>query len=161
MTAYEEMPAEYRYIMEQLWPPEEWENCAAVMKCESGFNPCAHAGGPPCSTEWWGSGEDSRGLMQLNVQPSLGRSAWAAMDLYDPSVNMQLAYNRLWVFQGWGPWSCATLLGITAGGTPPGPLPTDGGIEIPTPVGSISGLPAALVVIGVGVVILAIAGRRG
>jgi hypothetical protein len=80
------------------WPWKEIANVAAVSFCES---------------EWWTGahatvGEDSRGLLQLNVfaHPSYGR-----YNLGDPQINFYFAF-QLWSEQGWRPWTCAHELGI-------------------------------------------------
>ena len=74
------------------------------MQCESGGDPNAH------NT----AGEDSRGLMQINVGPG-AHTQWASYNLFDPETNLRLAY-QLWQSQGWAPWSCAYKIGLVNGG---------------------------------------------
>nr|WP_239334833.1 peptidoglycan-binding protein [Frankia sp. CiP3] len=67
----------------------------AVALAESGGNPDAHNS----------SGEDSRGLWQINMRAHAG---WAGgADLFDPAVNAQAA-KRVCDMQGIGAWSTYT-----------------------------------------------------
>ena len=74
------------------FPFGEVEHAIAVAFRESGFRTGAH------NT----SGEDSRGLMQINVGPG-AHPQLAAWNLFDPQVNMYFA-GQLFREQGWRPW---------------------------------------------------------
>lgn len=71
-----------------------------ICRCESSFNTAAH------NT----SGEDSRGLMQINVN---AHPQYMNLNLFDPSVNTQIAFE-LYFRRGktFKDWTCAYLLGI-------------------------------------------------
>ena len=73
-----------------------------IAKCESSFNTEAH------NT----SGEDSRGLWQINVA-SKANPQYASYDLFDPQVNANVAYA---IYKAWGnnfgAWTCATILDL-------------------------------------------------
>lgn len=74
-----------------------------IARCESGFNTNAHY-----ST----SGEDSRGLMQINVGPR-ANPQYKNLNLFDPQTNANVAYE---IYKAWGnnfgAWMCATKLGL-------------------------------------------------
>lgn len=71
-----------------------------IAACESSFDTHAH------NT----SGEDSRGLMQINVD---AHPQYANYNLFDPQVNCNIAYkiykeaNKTFV-----PWTCAKILNL-------------------------------------------------
>lgn len=69
-----------------------------ICNCESGFNTNAH------NT----SGEDSRGLMQINVD---AHPYYSHLDLFDPQINCNIAYE-LFVKRNktFKDWSCARIL---------------------------------------------------
>ena len=71
-----------------------------IAFCESSFNPYAH------NT----SGEDSRGLMQINVYPN-ANPQYANLNLFDPGINTKVAFeiykNAGYTFKD---WSCAKSL---------------------------------------------------
>jgi soluble lytic murein transglycosylase-like protein len=71
-----------------------------IAKCESGFNPDAH------NT----SGEDSRGLMQININAN---PQYSSYNLFDPQTNSNVAFK---IYQAWGnnfgAWTCARQLGL-------------------------------------------------
>jgi len=73
-----------------------------IAQCESGFNTLA----------WNRDGEDSRGLMQINVSPS-ANPQYATLDLFDPVINTQVAYQ---IYLDWGKnfkaWTCARILNL-------------------------------------------------
>ena len=94
---------QWRSLVASIWPASQVDNVLAVMQCESGGDPNAH------NT----NGEDSRGLMQINVGPG-AHTQWASYNLFDPTTNLQLAY-QLWQQSGWAPWSCASVVGLTGG----------------------------------------------
>lgn len=70
-----------------------------IAMCESSFNTNAH------NT----TGEDSRGLMQINVQ---AHPEYLPIDLFDPALNTRVAYE---IYQAAGntfrDWTCARTLG--------------------------------------------------
>lgn len=70
------------------WP--EIERAVAVAELESDFNTSA----------WDQSGEDSRGLWQINVK---AWPQWANWNLFDPTVNAYCAY-QVFTKQGWAAW---------------------------------------------------------
>jgi hypothetical protein len=76
------------------------EAAIKICYCESSFNTTAH------NT----SGEDSRGLMQINLEahPHLSH-----LDLFNPEINTQAAYQ---IFSSSGKdfsdWTCAKQLGL-------------------------------------------------
>lgn len=96
---------QWRGLVASIWPTSEVDNVLAVMQCESGGNPNAH------NT----AGEDSRGLMQINVGPG-AHTQWASYNLFDPETNLRLAYE-LWKTSGWSPWTCAHIIGLADGGS--------------------------------------------
>jgi len=73
-----------------------------IAFCESGFNTKAH------NT----IGEDSRGLMQINVA-SNANPQYSNLNLFDPVINTKVAYqiylNRNKTFKD---WTCARTLGL-------------------------------------------------
>ena len=96
---------QWRELVASIWPANQVDNVLAVMECESGGNPEAH------NT----AGEDSRGLMQINVY---AHPDMAGLNLYDPETNLRSAL-QIWQSSGWGPWSCAALRGNgVANGSP-------------------------------------------
>jgi len=74
------------------WPLEQADNAVEVAYLESGWR--THA--------WNNSGEDSRGLWQINVVPA-AHPHLAAVNLFDPQVNAFYAH-QLWSVSGWTPW---------------------------------------------------------
>ena len=102
---YSEAPGWLQQLISERWPQDEWDNAAAVAWVESRWYPGAH--NP--------SGEDSRGLWQINVGPG-AHTQWASRSLWDAAVNADTAYE-LWTYQGWGPWTTAHVLGIVGGGS--------------------------------------------
>ena len=76
------------------------EPAVRIAYCESSFNTEAH------NT----NGEDSRGLMQINVD---AHPDYLYDNLFDPQTNMDVAY-KLFLQSGkdFSDWSCATKLGL-------------------------------------------------
>jgi hypothetical protein len=77
-------------------------NLQAAIKicfCESGFNTNAH------NT----SGEDSRGLMQINVD---AHPEYLNLNLFDPQINANVAYNIFTETGNFQAWTCARKLGL-------------------------------------------------
>lgn len=109
---------QWRGLVASIWPASEVDNVLAVMQCESGGNRYAH------NT----AGEDSRGLMQINVGPG-AHTQWASYNLFDPETNLRLAY-QLWQSQGWAPWTCARNLGLTGAGSVSGETAGTSGLAI-------------------------------
>lgn len=89
------------------WPESELGNALGVISLESGGNPNAH------NT----SGEDSRGLFQINVGPG-AHTQWAGLNLYDPAINASRA-RELYTWAGnWRDWwNAAGILGLPPRGT--------------------------------------------
>jgi hypothetical protein len=79
------------------WPPVEVPRAVEVSRMESGF----------WTGAWNYTGEDSRGLLQLNIQAHPEMATW---NLFDPQINAYFGYH-LWLQQGWGPWTAAHKLG--------------------------------------------------
>ena len=77
-----------------------------ICKCESNFNTLAHNI----------AGEDSRGLMQINVAPN-ANPQYSNFDLFDAQVNCMVAFeiftNRNNSFRD---WTCARILGLETPG---------------------------------------------
>ena len=71
-----------------------------IMGCESGYNPDAHNV----------SGEDSRGLMQINLN---AHPEFSNLNLYDPLTNLKAAY-QIFVKAGYNfkDWTCAKNLNL-------------------------------------------------
>jgi hypothetical protein len=67
-----------------------------ICRCESGFNTNAH------NT----SGEDSRGLMQINVAPN-ANPQYQFYDLFNPVINTEVAY-QIYTARGnsFQDWTC-------------------------------------------------------
>ncbi len=89
------------------WPGAELGNALGVVSLESGGNPNAH------NT----SGEDSRGLFQINVGPG-AHPQWAGANLYDPVTNARYAYQLYAAagnYRDW--WNAAGILGLPPRGT--------------------------------------------
>lgn len=80
------------------WPETQVENVRNIARCESGW----------WTGAWAKVGEDSRGLLQLNLRAHPQLAAW---NLFDPQINFYFAH-QLWLAQGWRPWTCADILGI-------------------------------------------------
>ena len=83
------------------WPYQEVDNAVDIAKLESGFATAA----------WNNSGEDSRGLWQINVAP--GAHPHLKRDnLFDPQVNAFYA-AAIWRASGWAAWyNSAKQLGL-------------------------------------------------
>jgi len=94
---------EVTLLAAMYWPYAEIDNAVNVAQLESGWHTDAH------NT----TGEDSRGLWQINVQ---AHPTYACLNLFDPQVNAWAAY-QVWVDAGsWRPWrNAATKLGLPGG----------------------------------------------
>ena len=89
------------------WPGAELGNVLGVVSLESGGDPNAH------NT----NGEDSRGLLQINVAPN-AHPQWASVNLYDPVTNASYAhqlYAAAGDYRDW--WNAAGILGLPPRGT--------------------------------------------
>lgn len=88
------------YLSAAGFSGSDLNNAVRICFCESGYNTNAH------NT----SGEDSRGLMQINVN---AHPVYAPLDLFDPEMNCMIAYE---IFKdanfSFRDWSCAYILGI-------------------------------------------------
>ena len=83
------------------WPLEEIDNAVDVAQLESGWNTAAR------NT----SGEDSRGIWQINVSDG-AHPELAHVNLWDPQVNAFYA-AVIWRSSGWRAWyNAATKLGL-------------------------------------------------
>lgn len=100
-----------RYFLQMAgFSGQALNNAVNICFCESSFDTHAHNE----------EGEDSRGLMQVNVN---AHPHYAHLDLFDPGVNAVIAY-RIYKEAGYSfrPWlNCARALGIieTPGGITP------------------------------------------
>ena len=74
-----------------------------ICFCESNFETTAH------NT----SGEDSRGLMQINVSPN-ANPKYLNYNLFNPQINCDVAFE-IFVLRGrsFRDWTCAQTLGLT------------------------------------------------
>lgn len=88
------------YLMSAGFEGSYLDDAVRISFCESGFDTEAH------NTR----GEDSRGLMQINLN---AHPAFLSLDLFDPGVNTAVAHS-LFVEAGYSfrDWTCARLLGI-------------------------------------------------
>ena len=93
--------SEVALLVAMYWPWDEQDNALAVAVLESGLDTGA----------WNVSGEDSRGLWQVNVAPG-AHPDLATSNLWDPMVNAFWAYN-IWKESGWRAWyNSALRLGL-------------------------------------------------
>lgn len=91
-----------RQLVAKYFPPEQIDNILALIDAESGGYPGA----------WNSTGEDSRGLLQVNLA---AHRQWANVDLTNPDTNLRLA-SQLWQSGGWNPWfNNANKLGLRQG----------------------------------------------
>lgn len=98
--------AEVYGLVLPLWPYPEVDNAVNLCVLESGFDTGAHNL----------KGEDSRGLMQVNVA-SAGSPELARYNLWDPQLNMWVAYTFFYKPRGWLPWyNSARQLGLLGAG---------------------------------------------
>ena len=83
------------------------DQAVMICNCESGYDTNAH------NT----TGEDSRGLMQINVN---AHPQYANLDLFDPNINVIVA-REVYLNSGssFNPCTCAHLLGIIPGEVDP------------------------------------------
>jgi hypothetical protein len=88
---------EVRGLAVIYWPIANAAQALEVARCESGL----------WTGAWNSTGEDSRGLWQLNLKAHPEFGTW---NLFDPQINAYFAFH-LWLAQGWGPWTCAHKLG--------------------------------------------------
>lgn len=81
-------------------------NLEAALKicyCESNFNKDAH------NT----SGEDSRGLMQINVSDN-ANPQFKHLNLFDPQINANVAFEIFTMYgKNFNAWTCARTLKLT------------------------------------------------
>jgi hypothetical protein len=83
------------------FPLEQVDNAVDVAQLESGWSTGA----------WNPTGEDSRGLWQINVGPG-AHPELAVFNLFDPQVNAYFA-AQVWRESGWRAWfNAATKLGL-------------------------------------------------
>ena len=90
---------EVTLLAAMYWPYEAIDPMTDIAQLESAWNTAAH------NT----TGEDSRGLWQINV------AAWTqynGLNLYDPQINAWCAY-QIWKTQGYRAWyNSARTLGL-------------------------------------------------
>lgn len=95
--------AEVYALATLYWPLGQVENAVNVAFLESGFQTAARNI----------SGEDSRGLWQINVAPG-AHPELTAWNLFDPQVNAWFA-ARIWLESGWRAWyNSAKRLGLVS-----------------------------------------------
>ena len=95
-------PASVAIVLADTWrapvcrPEYRWrcEDALAVVSCESSGDPLAYNAG-------------SIGLFQVHY-PSHYDKVSSAEELYDPTVNIAVAY-RIWQDSAWLPWACRKL----------------------------------------------------
>jgi hypothetical protein len=75
------------------------EAATKIAYCESSFNTNAH------NT----NGEDSRGLMQINVN---AHPEYSNINLFDPQLNANVAYEIFTESGNFQAWTCARQLGL-------------------------------------------------
>ena len=92
----------YNYLYNAGFRGSHLNAALQIAICESSLNTNVH------NT----TGEDSRGLMQINVA-SNANPQYANYNLFDPVINTQVAFR---IFQQWGnnfgAWTCARTLGL-------------------------------------------------
>jgi hypothetical protein len=75
------------------------EAAVKICACESSFNTNAH------NT----SGENSKGLMQINVD---AHPEYKNLDLFDPVINTKIAYKIYKQTNNFSAWTCAKKLNL-------------------------------------------------
>jgi hypothetical protein len=103
-------PAELQVAIQEMFPPEEWENAANVSLLESGWDAFALANTVdaqhPCGAIIGHrdgvaiSAERSVGYFQIN---SCNYPDWEWQRLYNARHNAGTAH-MIWQSQGWGAW---------------------------------------------------------
>jgi hypothetical protein len=105
----DDCPAELRVCIQEFWPPEQWENAAAISQLESGWDAFAlndTTGSGPCGAiigERDGvqiASERSVGYFQIN---SCNYPGWEWQRFYNARHNAGTAH-ALWDARGWSPW---------------------------------------------------------
>lgn len=109
MTSIDSAPPELRVAITEFWPPEEWDNAAAIAQLESGWDAFALHN----TADRWGcgtivgtiggvaiTGERSVGYFQIN---SCAHPDWEWQRLYNARENAGTAH-ALWAVRGWEPW---------------------------------------------------------
>ena len=91
------------YLMSAGFEGAALNEAVRISFCESSFNTEAH-------NTW---GEDSRGLMQINLH---AHPVYSSLDLFDPALNTLIAHD-LYIEAGssFRDWTCARTLGIIPG----------------------------------------------
>lgn len=79
------------------WPLEQIDNAVDVARLESGWNTGA----------WNTTGEDSRGIWQINVGPG-AHPGYSQFNLFDPQCNAYFA-AQIWRASGWRAWYNSAL----------------------------------------------------
>lgn len=90
---------------------EKADEVVVISKCESGHRPRTHFDNP-------GTGDNSYGLMQINMINSLGpsRRAYYGLssnnELFNPVKNLRISWRMSKNGKDWGPWTCARMNGL-------------------------------------------------
>jgi hypothetical protein len=105
VLAAQKAPSQSNYdTLLQKYFGSQWQTAHKVMMCESRGNPTAHNNN-------WLTGDDSWGLMQINLFGPLKYSRPDATLLVNPEFNIRYAAG-MYHSQGWKPWGCARRMGI-------------------------------------------------
>ncbi len=94
------------YLMSAGFTGSALNEAVQISFCESSFDTEAH-------NTW---GEDSRGLMQINLN---AHPVYSSLDLFDPALNTLIAHD-LYIEAGssFRDWTCARQLGFVPGVVP-------------------------------------------
>ncbi len=111
MTTLSDAPPELQVAIQEFWPPEEWDNAAAIAQLESGFDAFAlddtTDAAHPCGALLHTlrgvpvTAERSVGYFQINWCNL--PSDWEWQRLYNARHNAGTAH-MLWDERGWEPW---------------------------------------------------------
>lgn len=113
-------PAELQDAIKEFFPPEEWDNAAAISWLESGWRWFAENDttmpGLPCGTVLGSRGdvkvtaEHSISWFQINA---CNFPSWNPAHLFNTRQNVGTAH-ALWAERGWSPWYfSAQALGLS------------------------------------------------
>ena len=84
------------YLYQSGFRGTDLNNAINICFCESSFNTNAH------NT----NGEDSRGLMQINIEAN---PQYSMLDLFNPQINTNVAFE-MFTRYGFNPWSCKYVI---------------------------------------------------
>jgi hypothetical protein len=111
MGLIDEAPAELADAIREFFPPEEWDNAAAVARNESGWNAFALADTTD-ATHPCGSYLRTQGGVRVTAERSVGwfqingcnlPPDWNWHHLYNTRHNVGTAHD-MWSRRGWSPW---------------------------------------------------------